>query len=392
MYDKLTTDSLDARRELTAKKLADLELQEESEGVAVSALSGAIRISDAWGPSFESTGKWTVSGRVADVPGSFSDFHEAVDAAHAAKFPERQPLDEATFGRLLEEGQRDMKAFEAERRTGFPRKSEGRTADLNEPITHTEPDVDAPKPVRNPRIKIKIGLFYDVKTVADIEKMLRDGRALPSDRLWIFGKDAGTLEETRPQWAELLADDANHDADGGHCQTSELDLLRAENEHLRQKIAADNEAAINLLKAALKEQEQLKLHWIDNAQRWEKLASNQANQIAKPKEAADHSTCERIFESLRAALAARNQDYESLKDAHRGLLNRQPVATFDAEKRVWTVQVGILTVQVAKVVDNVTAVIDGLGFLGSVTIKASVEHLIPLVGHMLSFCGIRVQE
>lgn len=376
MSDKLTTDSLDARRELTAKKLADLELQEESEGVAVSALSGAIRISDAWGPTFESTGKWTVSDRVADVPGSFADFHQAVDAAHAAKFPERQPLDEATFGRLLEEGQRGMKAFEAERRAGFPRKSEGRTADLNEPITHTEPDVDAPKPVRNPRIKIKIGLFYDVKTVADIEKMLRDGRALPSDRLWIFGKDAGSLEETRPQWAELLADDANHDADGGHCQTSELDLARAE---------------VEQLKAALKEQEQLKLHWIDNAQRWEKLASNQANQIAKPKEAADHSTCERIFESLRAALAARNQEYESLKDAHRGLLNRQPVATFDAEKRVWTVQVGILTVQVAKVVDNVTAVIDGLG-LGSVTVKASVEHLIPLVGHMLSFCGIRVQE
>ena len=354
MSDKLTTDSLDARRELTAKKLADLELQEESEGVAVSALSGAIRISDAWGPTFESTGKWTVSDRVADVPGSFADFHQAVDAAHAAKFPERQPLDEATFGRLLEEGQRGMKAFEAERRAGFPRKSEGRTADLNEPITHTEPDADTPKPVRNPQVKTRIGLHYNVATVAEIEKHLRDGRFTLADRLWVFGKDAGTLEETRPQWAELLEDDTNNDADGDTCQTSELDLARAE---------------IERLTVALKEQEQLKLHWIDNAQRWEKLASSQASQIA-----------------------ARNQEYESLKDAHRWLLNRQPVATFDAEKRVWTVQVGILTVQVAKVVDNVTAVIDGLGFLGSVTVKASVEHLIPLVGHMLSFCGIRVQE
>jgi hypothetical protein len=40
-------------------------------------------------------------------------------------------------------------------------------------------------------------MFYDIPTVASIEKGLREGRFLLTDRLYAFGKDVGSLEETR---------------------------------------------------------------------------------------------------------------------------------------------------------------------------------------------------
>jgi len=91
----------------------------------------------------EENGRWYATNDEGVTSGDgygYESLDAAVDAAHAAKFPARQPLDEATFKRLIDEGQQNMKAFEAERRAGFPRKSDGRAAELNEPVTMPDED------------------------------------------------------------------------------------------------------------------------------------------------------------------------------------------------------------------------------------------------------------
>jgi len=293
-----TTEMLAARRELAAKKLADLGWH-VNDCVPWRPLAlDANRTTRIW-PAGDPVEYWCIgdeSGRCVVKDGGYESFDAAVDAAHAAKFPERQPLDETTFKRLIDEGQQDMKAFEAERRGGFPRKSDGRTAELNEPVTM--PDEDCCETSQT-----------DLQT-AEIE------------RNW---NDVAWLQAELTKARDRIAKQATKAAEKRTAYNAEIDGLRAA-----------------LLEAGT-------------------LANKRGEEIAR----------------LTTANTAENQ---------------RPLATFDAEKRAWTVQVGILTVQVARVVDNVTAVIDGLGFLGSVTVKGSAEHLIPLVGHMLSFCGIRVQE
>ena len=97
------------RREMSAK-LFDLGLEQTETGVAVDRGTGAIRISDRWGPDFKKTGRWTVAGRVADVPGDFGSFEAAVDAAYAAKFHADPGRVETSPVDLLRAGNARLKA------------------------------------------------------------------------------------------------------------------------------------------------------------------------------------------------------------------------------------------------------------------------------------------
>jgi hypothetical protein len=255
MDKSLTTDEmLTARRELTAKKLADLGWEE---GVSAGGKACAFETIDGRRTNriLNANVNWYICGGPLEPHATFD---AAVDAAHAARF--------------------------------------GRTAELNEPITHVEPDGDT-------------------------------------------------------------------------CQTSELDLLRAENERLR---AALSEAAAALGNGSSVSPDCSVEFLREVPGEVKAVVSGLHAELATANERA--ATLEREIDRLR-------------------LQPGQPVATFDGKE--WTVEVGGLRVLIAWMSSDTVAEIDGWGkpaeepelFTGR-----DRADTIALVNALLAFRGIRVQE
>ena len=304
--------------------------------------TGAIRISDRW-PSKGVQPFYTIF----EVDGEFPDFASAVNAAYNAhKQASRREL---TAKKL--DGQIEERVAQQLKELGW---KEGNTCGFTA--------VDS-KGVR----RIWSGVEYWCLAG-------EDGKAAPEHRGYDHFWDAvDAAHKARFPQAELNRPIEYTDPD--HCQTSELDLARAE---------------VEQLKAALKEQGQLTLHWLDNAQTWQDTNERLREELATANAMAD--SFRGRLDVVNQQLTARNQEYESMKDAHRGLLNRQPVATFDGKE--WRSPLGAFNILLAHIESDTQATIDRWGVLNApLTVHGRDRaDTIALVNNLLAFRGIRVQE
>ena len=334
--------------------------------------TGAIRISDRW-PSKGVQPFYTIF----EVDGEFPSFALAVEAAYKRKFPDPDFLDE-----VIAESEAAKPGFAAAVDAGVA----ARVARRELTAKKLDGQIEERVAQQLKELGWKEGntcgfTAVDSKGVRRIWSGVEywclageDGKAAPEHRGYDHFWDAvDAAHKARFPQAELNRPIEYADPD--HCQTSELDLARAE---------------VEQLKAALKEQGQLTLHWLDNAQTWQDTNERLREELATANAMAD--SFRGRLDVVNQQLTARNQEYESMKDAHRGLLNRQPVATFDGKE--WRSPLGAFNILLAHIESDTQATIDRWGVLNAPTTVHGRYRAdtIALVNNLLAFRGIRVQE